>query len=363
MNSIRDSQSEIRNSQPIGIFDSGVGGLTVYRALHEHLPNERFVYLGDTARVPYGTKSLATVERYAVENARFLAAHGIKLLVVACNTASALALPAIRAALKVDVVGVIGPGARGAVATSDKMQAGSLRSQRSIGVIATESTVQSGAYTKAINKADANATVIERACPLFVPLAEEGWADNDVARVYDFLAAHEQAGRGTPEPRYFLAGPTPGEQVELPHETYRVFRQVIEAMRQGLAVTVVPQSQTLTTQQAALILIAKRRGSVSPSRVSARLGTDGAGMSRLVDRLEAKGLVVRETSPTDRRAVVLTLTPAGHALSPELAQAFRRAHHKLFKGLAEAEMDRFRELLTRLRANLGQAAGSTEVAG
>jgi len=93
-----------------------------------------------------------------------------------------LALPAIRAALKVDVVGVIGPGARGAVATSDKMQAGSLRSQRSIGVIATESTVQSGAYTKAINKADANATVIERACPLFVPLAEEGWADNDVAR-------------------------------------------------------------------------------------------------------------------------------------------------------------------------------------
>ena len=167
---------------PIGIFDSGVGGLTVYRALHEHLPNERFVYLGDTARVPYGTKSLATVERYAVENARFLAAHGIKLLVVACNTASALALPAIRSVLEIDVVGVIGPGARAAVATSDKMQAGSLRSQRSIGVIATESTVQSGAYTKAINKADASANVIERACPLFVPLAEEGWADNDVAR-------------------------------------------------------------------------------------------------------------------------------------------------------------------------------------
>ena len=99
---------------PIGIFDSGVGGLTVYRALHEHLPDERFVYLGDTARVPYGTKSLATVERYAVENAQFLAAHGIKLLVVACNTASALALPAIRQALNIDVVGVIGPGARAA---------------------------------------------------------------------------------------------------------------------------------------------------------------------------------------------------------------------------------------------------------
>src|SRR5262245_32787997 len=107
--------TDFMTSLPIGIFDSGVGGLTVYRALHEHLPNERFVYLGDTARVPYGTKSLATVERYAVENARFLAAHGVKMLVVACNTASALALPAIRSALKIDVVGVIGPGARAAV--------------------------------------------------------------------------------------------------------------------------------------------------------------------------------------------------------------------------------------------------------
>src|SRR5882672_10978058 len=103
---------------PIGIFDSGVGGLTVYRALHEHLPNERFVYLGDTARVPYGTKSLTTVERYAVENAQFLAARGIKLLVVACNTASALALPAIRRAVEIDVVGVIGPGARAAVGSA-----------------------------------------------------------------------------------------------------------------------------------------------------------------------------------------------------------------------------------------------------
>jgi len=143
----------------------------------------------------------------------------------------------------------------------------------------------------------------------------------------------------------------------LPAEVFQLGRDLRTVIDRELS------AHGLTTQQAALILIAKRRGSVSPSRVSARLGTDGAGMSRLVDRLEAKGLVVRETSPTDRRAVVLTLTPAGHALSPELAQAFRRAHHKLFKGLAEAEMDRFRELLTRLRANLGQAAGSAEVAG
>jgi glutamate racemase len=163
-------------SLPIGIFDSGVGGLTVYRALHEDLPNERFVYLGDTARVPYGTKSLTTVERYAVENAQFLAAHGIKLLVVACNTASALALPAIRRALSVDVVGVIGPGARAAVEAASKTDG------RGIGIIATESTVQSGAYTKAIAKVDSTITVTERACPLFVPLTEEGWAGADVAR-------------------------------------------------------------------------------------------------------------------------------------------------------------------------------------
>ncbi|MEP6570825.1 MAG: glutamate racemase [Acidobacteriota bacterium] len=174
MNSqIRNPQSAIRNSFPIGIFDSGVGGLTVYRALHERLPNERFVYLGDTARVPYGTKSLSTVERYAIENSKFLEAHGIKLLVVACNTASALALPAIRAAVGVTVVGVIGPGARAAA----KVAAG-----KKVAVIATEATVNSGAYAEAIAKADPSISVIERACPLFVPLAEEGWGESDVAR-------------------------------------------------------------------------------------------------------------------------------------------------------------------------------------
>jgi len=169
---------------PIGIFDSGVGGLTVYRALHEHLPNERFVYLGDTARVPYGTKSLATVERYAVENARFLSGHGIKLLVVACNTASALALPAIRSALRIEVVGVIGPGARAAVLSESprELQTGGALQSRAIGVIATESTVQSGAYTNAIAKIDSTINVVERACPLFVPLAEEGWETDEVAR-------------------------------------------------------------------------------------------------------------------------------------------------------------------------------------
>jgi len=174
---------------PIGIFDSGVGGLTVYRALHERLPNERFVYLGDTARVPYGTKSLATVERYAVENARFLEVHGIKLLVVACNTASALALPAIRKAVRVPVMGVIEPGSRAAV---------EIAGGEKIGVIATEATVQSHAYAHAIATMRPNVEVLERACPLFVPLAEEGWADTDVARMvaHDYLNDFKQTSIG-----------------------------------------------------------------------------------------------------------------------------------------------------------------------
>jgi glutamate racemase len=154
---------------PIGIFDSGVGGLTVYRALHNRLPNEHFIYLGDTARVPYGTKSLATVERYAIENSRFLASLGIKMLVVACNTASALALPAIRAAVGLDVVGVIGPGGRKAVDVTKELL------KPKIGVIATEATVGSNAYVDAIRRASETAEVMQAACPLFVPLAEEGW--------------------------------------------------------------------------------------------------------------------------------------------------------------------------------------------
>lgn len=160
------------NSQknlPIGIFDSGVGGLTVYRALHNRLPNEHFIYLGDTARVPYGTKSLATVERYAIENSQFLASLGIKMLVVACNTASALALPKIREAVGLEVVGVIGPGGRRAVDLTSGID------NPTIGVIATEATVQSGAYTEAIRLASETARVVAAACPLFVPLAEESW--------------------------------------------------------------------------------------------------------------------------------------------------------------------------------------------
>lgn len=156
---------------PIGVFDSGVGGLTVYRALHDRLPNEHFVYLGDTARVPYGTKSLSTVERYAIENSEFLASRGIKMLVVACNTASALALPRVRERIGMDVVGVIGPGGRKAVEVTR-----GLESPR-IGVIATEATVASNAYYAAIRRVSPEVEVLQVGCPLFVPLAEEGWTN------------------------------------------------------------------------------------------------------------------------------------------------------------------------------------------
>jgi glutamate racemase len=161
------------NDLPIGIFDSGVGGLTVYRALHDRLPDERFIYLGDTARVPYGTKSLATVERYAIENSLFLASRGIKMLIVACNTASALALPAIRSAVGIDVVGVIGPGGRKAVKITSAIP------RPKIAVIATEATVASNAYVDAIERATDKAEVMQVACPLFVPLAEENWTLED----------------------------------------------------------------------------------------------------------------------------------------------------------------------------------------
>lgn len=159
----------MNNDLPIGIFDSGVGGLTVYRALHDRLPHEHFVYLGDTARVPYGTKSMATIERYAIENAQFLANHGIKLLVVACNTASATALPKIREKIGIDVIGVIWPGGRKAVEVTSDIE------QPRIGVIATEATVASERYVRAIHRAGSKSEVLQTACPLFVSLAEEGW--------------------------------------------------------------------------------------------------------------------------------------------------------------------------------------------
>jgi glutamate racemase len=168
------------NSLPIGIFDSGVGGLTVLRAIRERLPQESVIYLGDTARVPYGTKSRGTIERYAVEDAAFLVGKGIKMLVVACNTASAMARERLRAEFKLPVLSVIGPGARKAAGISETGR---------IGVIATEATIESGAYEQAIRAAWGDeygareVEIFSHACPLFVPLVEEGEIDSQVARL------------------------------------------------------------------------------------------------------------------------------------------------------------------------------------
>jgi glutamate racemase len=164
----------LHSDQAIGVFDSGVGGLTVLRALQERLPHESTVYLGDTARVPYGTRSQAVVTRYAVGNGRFLVGKRIKLLVVACNTVSAESLPALRAAIDVPVLGVVEPGAAAAHAVAQG---------RPVGVIGTPGTVASGAYERALRALDANAIVHSRTCPLFVPLAEEGWTDGEVPRL------------------------------------------------------------------------------------------------------------------------------------------------------------------------------------
>jgi glutamate racemase len=159
---------------PIGVFDSGVGGLTVLRTLIEKLPHEHTVYLGDTARVPYGTRSAETVTRYALLCARHLAQHGIKMLVVACNTVSAHSLPALAEALPIPVVGVIEPGAQ---AAASRTRGGT------IAVLATPGTVASGAYQAALRRLAPLSSVLARACPLFVPLAEEGWIDGEVPRL------------------------------------------------------------------------------------------------------------------------------------------------------------------------------------
>lgn len=155
-------------SQPIGVFDSGVGGLTVVRALLGKLPHEEIVYLGDTARVPYGSRSPQTVTRYSLNAARFLLGRGVKMVVVACNTASAAALPQLEEALDVPVLGAVGPGAQAAAARSRR---------RVIGVIGTLGTVRSGAYERALRAIDNDLKVVSAACPLFVPLVEEGWTD------------------------------------------------------------------------------------------------------------------------------------------------------------------------------------------
>lgn len=156
---------------PIGMFDSGIGGLTVLKAIMKNLPNERLVYFGDTARLPYGTKSRDTVTRFSTEIVDFLMSKHPKIIIVACNTASAYSLPVIRSMINIPVVGVIEPGVNAALAATRN---------KKIGVIGTRATIQSGAYLEMIQAKDPDAKVFSKACPLFVPLIEEGWTDRKV---------------------------------------------------------------------------------------------------------------------------------------------------------------------------------------
>ncbi len=159
--------------QPIGVFDSGIGGLTVVKALIEEMPTESIIYFGDTARVPYGTKSKSTIVKFSLENVEFLLRYGVKCIVIACNTSSSWALPTLRKYFKVPIVGVIRPGALAAVrATTHKR----------VGVIGTSATINSRAYEAAIQRIDPMIKVFSQSCPLFVPLVEEGWLNGSICR-------------------------------------------------------------------------------------------------------------------------------------------------------------------------------------
>lgn len=161
------------NNKAIGVFDSGIGGLTVYKTLKEMMPDEKVIYLGDTARLPYGTKSAETIIKFSEDNAFFLLDRNVKIIVVACNSASSYAVSHLQDKLDIPVLGVIEPGAEAAVLLSEKR----------IGVIGTSATISSGAYDKAIREKQADAEIVARDCPLFVPLVEEGWLDHEVTRL------------------------------------------------------------------------------------------------------------------------------------------------------------------------------------
>ena len=164
-------ETDVRKSAPIGVFDSGVGGLTVAREIMRHLPNENIVYFGDTARVPYGSKSKETIIRYARQIIHFLQSQDVKAIVIACNTASALALEVVREEFDLPILGVVEPGARAALAVTETGK---------VGVIGTEGTVRSAMYEKVIGGMAPNVEVVAKACPLFVPLVEEGFKKHHV---------------------------------------------------------------------------------------------------------------------------------------------------------------------------------------
>jgi glutamate racemase len=253
------------NSLPIGIFDSGVGGLTVLRAVRERLPRESVIYLGDTARVPYGTKSRVTIEHYAVEDAGFLVRKGVKMLVVACNTISAMARERLRAEFNVPLLSVLGPGAR--------MAARVTRNGR-VGVIATEATVESGAYRRAIREScgDCEVEIFSYACPLFVPLVEEGETESQVARLIaeQYLAPLRAEGIDT-----LVLGCT----------HYPLLKRVINETM-GAGVTLVDSAEA-TAEETAQLLATRGLLNQSPEAGASRFYvTDAAGrFHRIAERI------------------------------------------------------------------------------
>ena len=243
-----------RNFSPIGVFDSGVGGLTVLRALRRHLPQESFVYLGDTARLPYGTKSRDSVLRYSVQASEFLMGRGIKHLVIACNTASSVAVEELSERLApLPVVGVIEPGAMAGVRAT---QSGT------VGVLATEGTVRGGAYQRCITRLRSDAVVIAKACSLFVSLAEEGWTDGPIVEAVAHRYLDEMFA-ATPDLDTLVLGCT--------H-----FPVLVDALRKvvGPRVTIVDSAETTALELSRQLRQLNLESSAPTGRVSL-LATDG----------------------------------------------------------------------------------------
>lgn len=238
----------------IGVFDSGLGGLTVVHALLQALPNEHVVYLGDTARVPYGTRSAQTVLRYSRGCAAVLVERQVKALVIACNTASAVAVEMLRAELDLPVLGVIGPGAQAAVSAMDHLLANpNFKGSPRIGVLGTQGTIASGAYPRAVSQLSTRYEVVARAAPLLVPLVEEGWLEGEVPRLAVERYVGELIGAGA-------------QVIVLGCTHYPLLKPIIAEVAESLAGRPIPVVDgALATAENVVQLLSEARIGASPS--------------------------------------------------------------------------------------------------
>jgi glutamate racemase len=306
----------------IGVFDSGVGGLTVLKALAEQLPAQ-YLYFGDTARLPYGTKSAETVARYAIGAAKFLEAQDIDLLVIACNTATALALPAIEAAAKVPVIGVVEPGAAAAAQVSKN---------RAAIVIATEATVSSHAYRDALEKHGLQS--LEKACPLFVPLVEEGWIEHpvteQVAKIY--------LGEATAQ------APEGADVLVLACTHYPLIAQMLRR--------IVPSNMEIVDSAESTARVVKRMIEANPTLSARAADEDGApshiNMNLMCHPERSKDAQASEWSRRTPTATE-TATPIATATSPSA--------HRTFRFYVTDSTDKFKRLATRF---LGRQVDNVE---